>query len=117
MRSFGLTERELQPGCRLIAVAGELDLAVADQLNAALERAAGCSLVLVDLGSCDFVDSTALAAFVQASHRMKSGGGRFAVFGAGDQVLRVLSVTGLTEKGLVYASAEEALAVGQTSAD
>jgi anti-anti-sigma factor len=116
MRSFGLTETELQPGCRLIAIAGEFDLAVADQLTAALERASGCSLLLVDLGSCEFIDSTGLAAFVQASNQMEGEGGRFAVFGAGDQVLRVLSVTGLTENGLVFESVEEALEAGRAPA-
>jgi anti-anti-sigma factor len=115
MRSFGLTETELQPDCKLISIVGELDLAVADQLTAALERASGCSLVLADLGSCEFIDSTGLAAFVQASNQMRDEGRRFAIFGAGDQVLRVLAVTGLTENGLVFESAEEALKAGRPS--
>lgn len=109
MRSFGLTETELQPDCRLIAITGELDLAVADQLTAALERASGFPLVLADLGSCEFIDSTALAAFVRAANQMKDEGRRFAIFGASNQVRRVLAVTGLTENGLVFESAEEAL--------
>jgi anti-anti-sigma factor len=117
MRSFGLTETELQPDCRLIAIAGELDLAVVDQLTAALQRASGCSLVLIDLGSCEFIDSTGLAAFVKASNQTEREGGRFAAFGASDQVLRVLAITGLTENGLVFESAEEALEVaGRTTA-
>jgi anti-anti-sigma factor len=116
MRPFGLTETEFQPDSRLIAIAGELDLAVADQLTAVLARASGCSLVLVDLGSCEFIDSTGLAAFVQASSQIEGEGGRFAVFGASDQVLRVLSVTGLTENGLVFESVEEAFAAGQAPA-
>jgi anti-anti-sigma factor len=116
MQSFGLTETELQPDCRLIALAGELDLAVTGQLTVALERASGYSLVLVDLGSCEFIDSTGLAAFVQASNQMKGEGRRLAVFGAGDQVLRVLSLTGLTENGLVFESAEKALEAARSSA-
>jgi anti-anti-sigma factor len=116
MRSFGLTETEFQPDGRLIAIAGELDLAVADQLTAALERASECSLVLIDLGSCEFVDSTGLAAFVKAANQMEGEGGRLAVFGAGDQVLRVLAITGLTENGLVFESVEEALEAGRTPA-
>jgi anti-anti-sigma factor len=116
MQPFGLTETELQPDCRLIALAGELDLAVASQLTVALERASGCSLALVDLGSCEFIDSTGLAALVQASNQMKDEGRRLAVFGADDQVLRVLSLTGLTENGLVFESAEEALEATRTPA-
>lgn len=116
MRPFGLTETEPQPDCRVIAIAGELDLAVADQLTAALERTSGCSLVLADLRSCEFIDSTGLAAFVQASNQMKGEGRRFAAFGASDQVLRVLTVTGLTKNGLVFESAEEALEAGRAPA-
>jgi hypothetical protein len=41
---------------------------------------------------------------------MEEDGGRLAVYGPTAQVLRVLSMTGLTANGLVFDSAEEALA-------
>jgi anti-anti-sigma factor len=107
--TFQLTETEPRRGCRTIEVVGELDLAVADRLTEALNRAAEYPLVLVDLGNCDFVDSTGLAAFVHAHNSMKSEGRRFAIFGADHQVLRILSVTGLIEHDLVFESLEAAL--------
>ena len=107
--AFQLTETEPRRGCRTIEVVGELDLAVADRLTEALNRAAEYPLVLVDLGNCDFVDSTGLAAFVHAHNSMKSEGRRFAIFGADHQVLRILSVTGLIEHDLVFESLEAAL--------
>jgi anti-anti-sigma factor len=107
-----LTATEPRPDCRVIAVEGELDLAVADQLREALDGASAYRVVLVDLGSCEFLDSTGLAVLVNASNARKAEEKRLALFGANHQVLRVLSVTGLTDNGLVFGSLEEALGAG-----
>jgi anti-sigma B factor antagonist len=93
-----------------IVVEGEVDLAVADRLEQALTRAAAHSEeVLIGLQGCDFVDSTAIAVIVNAHKRMAAEGRRIAVYGPRDQVHRVLSITGLTENGLVFATLDEAL--------
>lgn len=112
MQAFEVNERELRPGCREIRVEGELDLAVADELREALDRAlAESSEVLIRLEACDFIDSTGIAVLVQAHQRaVKEGKRAVAVCVASSQVFRVLSVTGLTENGLVFESVEEALA-------
>lgn len=84
---------------------------MAEQLEEALERA--CSAegkVLVGLEKCDFIDSTGIAAIVHAHNRLVEQGGRVVVCASSDQVLRVLSITGLTANGLVFENAEEALA-------
>jgi len=100
-----------QPGCRDIWIEGELDLAVAGQLDEVLSVAvAECDRVLVSLESCAFIDSSGIAVILRAQNRMQESGGRLAVYAPSDQVLRVLSMTGLTSNGLVFASAEEALA-------
>ena len=110
LRTFKLFERDLRPGCREIRVEGELDLAVADQLADGLARAkAECRHVLLGLNSCEFIDSTGIAAIVHAHNELAKRGGRLAVYAPEDQVLRVLSVTGLTSNGMVFESAEEAL--------
>jgi anti-sigma B factor antagonist len=107
LRTFKLIERDLRPGCREIQVEGELDLAVADQLVERLARAGvECQRVLIGLEGCEFIDSTGIAAIVHAHNELAERGGRLAVYAPGDQVLRVLSVTGLT--GMVFESAEEA---------
>jgi anti-sigma B factor antagonist len=114
MQPLRLTERRARPGCLEILVEGEVDLAVADDLERALERAASQSeVVLIGLQACEFVDSTAIAVLVNAHRRMAAEGRRIAVYGPRSQVLRVLSITGLTENGLVFATLEEALS--QTS--
>jgi anti-anti-sigma factor len=111
MRSFELVEREVSPQCREIAVIGELDLAVADQLSAALERAVGEWQTLISLDQCEFIDSTGIAVVVGAYRQATERGGRLAVYAPSAQVRRVLEVTGLTKNGLVFDTAEQARAV------
>ena len=94
-------------------VAGELDLSVADQLRQRLDAAVSDDVdVLVCLERCDFIDSTGIAAIVFAHKQLTSKGRRLLVCSPSLQVSRVLAVTGLDHAGLVYASAEEALAEG-----
>lgn len=109
MRPFELIERDLETGEREILVAGELDMAVAGGLQAALERASGRQ-VLVGLEACDFIDSTGIAVIVQASHRAANDGGdgRVVAHSANQQVRRVLEITGLTPNGLVFENREAA---------
>jgi anti-anti-sigma factor len=110
MQSFRLTERRSRSGCLEILVEGEIDLAVADQLEQALKRAASQhEEVLIGLQRCEFIDSTAIAVIVHAHNKMAAEGRRVALYGATSQVHRVLSITGLTENGLVFESLDEAL--------
>jgi anti-sigma B factor antagonist len=110
MQRFNLIERDLQPGCRDIQIEGELDLAVAGQLDEVLTTAvAECKRVLVGLERCAFIDSSGIAVILRAHTRMADDGNRLVVYAPTAQVLRVLSMTGLTGNGLVFDSAEEAL--------
>jgi anti-sigma B factor antagonist len=123
MQRFKVNERDLGGGARDIQVEGELDLAVAGELDAVLARACEqCERVLVGLERCAFIDSSGIAVILRAHQRMEAEGGRLVVYAPTDQVLRVLSMTGLTSDGLVFASAEEARAAlgaseGGASAD
>jgi anti-anti-sigma factor len=119
MQRFNVTEQNLSPGCRDIKIEGELDLAVAGQLDEVLTNAiAECNCVLVGLEGCDFIDSSGIAVILRAHNRMEADGNRLAVYAPTAQVLRVLSMTGLTSNGLVFDSAEEALAaVGGATAE
>ena len=110
MRRFDVTAHDLEPGCRDVQVVGELDLAVADRLDEVLAAAAECETVLIGLERCEFIDSTGIAVILRAHNRMRAHGRRLAVYAPTAQVLRVLSATGLTANGLVFDSAEEALA-------
>ena len=111
MQRFNITERDLQPDYRDVQVQGELDLAVAGQLDEVLTAAAEqCKFVLVGLERCDFIDSSGIAVILRAHNRMQEEGNRLVVYAPTEQVLRVLSMTGLTQNGLVFDTAEEALA-------
>ena len=111
MQRFNVTTEDLRPGCRDVKIEGELDLAVAGQLDEVLTAAAEeCSCVLVGLERCGFIDSSGIAVILRAHNRMQEDGNRLAVYAPIDQVHRVLSMTGLTANGLVFASAEEAMA-------
>jgi anti-anti-sigma factor len=103
-----LNEADQNDGVRIIRVAGELDLAVIEGLRQAIDRAAEEDQVLVDLGPCEFIDSSAIALLIERHRSFEQEGRRFAVFGATRQVRRVLEMTGMTENGLVFLTAEEA---------
>ena len=109
MRTFKLTDKERAPGVREIAIEGELDLSNAEELQEALARADGHSLVLVDLSRCEFVDSTALAIFIRADLAMKVRGGRLGLFGPlSQQVHRAMEIMGILGEGFIFPTAEEA---------
>jgi anti-anti-sigma factor len=110
MRPFQITEDELGPDGREIQVEGELDLAVADQLQSALDKAQDCKGIVIGLERCDFIDSTGIAVIVRGQHRMEAAGGGLAAHGADGGVLRILEMTGLTKNGLIYETAEQARA-------
>jgi stage II sporulation protein AA (anti-sigma F factor antagonist) len=111
VRTFKLAELDPRTGCREIQVEGELDLAVTDQLQEALDRAGEeYARVLISLENCEFIDSTGIAVIAAAYNQLASEGRRIAVYGVSGQVLRVLSITGLTANGLVFESADQALA-------
>jgi anti-anti-sigma factor len=118
MQRFSVSEHELESGARDIQVEGELDLAVAGKLDEVLAKACEqCDQVLVGLERCAFIDSSGIAVILRAHHRMHEDGHRLVVYAPADQVLRVLSMTGLTSNGLVFDSAEEALAALGAVAD
>jgi anti-sigma B factor antagonist len=111
MQRFEVKTRDLRPGTRDIQIEGELDLAVVAQLDQVLTAAAEeCEQVLVGLERCAFIDSSGIAVILRAHNRMEKEGRRLVVYAPTEQVLRVLSMTGLTGNGLVFGSADEALA-------
>jgi anti-sigma B factor antagonist len=105
---FRLIESPIGPDRREIKVEGELDLAVAGQLEEALARAAGDDVVL-DLSGCEFIGTSGLAVIVNAR---RDAGGSLVVHSPRDQVLRILDLTGLSADGLVYENREQAIAQG-----
>ncbi len=99
-------------GVRLLEVFGELDLATAPRLCAALDaaRAGRAKRLVVDLTGVDFCDSTGLRALIGASNEIRVGGGRLAIacLPAG-AVGRLFDVVGARESLRVFDSQAEAL--------
>jgi anti-sigma B factor antagonist len=111
MRNFKLTEVDRDSGCREILVEGELDLAVADQLQECVDGIGSeYAAILINLEECEFIDSTGIALIVGAHKWRAERGQRLVICAPSAQVLRILSVIGLMDNGLVFENATEALA-------
>jgi anti-sigma B factor antagonist len=81
-----------------VTPSGDLDLATAPALAAALESAAasGVDHIQVTLREVSFLDSTGLAALVRGWQAASRAGARFSVVDASPQVRRVLEITDLS---------------------
>jgi anti-anti-sigma factor len=79
---------------------GELDVATAARLEAALDPlvAASASLIVLDLSEVSFLDSSGLRTIVRTATSLEDGGGRLVIDGVSPAVSRVLEVTGLLER-------------------
>jgi anti-anti-sigma factor len=94
-----------------VQLEGELDLWSIERLQAVLARLAHDNpAIVVGLQSCDFVDSTGIALFLQVRRQLEAEGGRLVLYGCSDQVRRIFTVAGLTEDGLVFDSRDDAIA-------
>lgn len=105
-----IVESSIGPGRCELQLEGELDLWSAERLQAVLQRVARDNeAVVVGLENCEFVDSTGIALFLQARRQLEDGGGRLVIYGCADQVLRIFTVAGLTDAGIVFDSRGEAI--------
>lgn len=80
-----------------VAVTGEVDLATAPRLSAALDEitAASPRSVEVDLSGTSFFACAGLSALIRARHRLAERGATLIVHGAIGAVRRVFTATGL----------------------
>jgi anti-anti-sigma factor len=113
--AFGI-EHETTDGVQVVSVRGELDLATAPQLRDLLDdELAGEMPVLIDLTSCEFIDSTGIAVIVRAWQRRRGvdgdspSGGLLGLCGPDKQVSRLLEVTGVDTSIPVFGDCDEAV--------
>lgn len=66
--------------------------------------------IAVGLDQCNFVDSTGIALFLQVRRQLEEQGGRLVIYGCADQVLRIFTVAGLADAGIVCDTRAEAIA-------
>jgi anti-sigma B factor antagonist len=82
----------------VVALAGECDLSVCDELTTALLGAVGEGReVVVDMGELSFLDSSGVHGLVTAYHAAKREGVPLHVVNAGGVVADVLDLTGVAE--------------------
>jgi anti-sigma B factor antagonist len=95
----------------VVAVAGELDMATApqlqDQITDLLDKSR-CRLIF-DLAELSFCDSTGLSVFVRAKNSCDEAGGLVRLAAPQRGVLRILEVSGLVEVLQTYPTVDEAL--------
>jgi anti-anti-sigma factor len=105
-----IAENPLGPERCELRLGGELDLWSVERLQAVLQRVArDHRAIAVGLDECNFVDSTGIALFLQVRRQLEAESGRLVIYGCSDQVLRIFSVAGLTDAGIVFDSRGEAL--------
>lgn len=101
----------------VVAVAGELDMATApqlqDQITDLLDK--GRSRLIFDLAEVSFCDSTGLSVFVRAKNSCDDAGGLVRLAAPQRGVLRILEVSGLVEVLQTYPSVDEAAAAPATT--
>jgi anti-anti-sigma factor len=82
-------------GFTAVTAAGEIDLASAPELRAALERITG--RVVVHLDEVTYLDSSGIAVLVAQQHRLASDHGELVLRRPNGIVRRTLEITGLGE--------------------
>jgi anti-anti-sigma factor len=105
-----IAESSIGEGRCELRLEGELDLWSVERLEAVLRRVTHDNdAVLVGLQSCNFVDSTGIALFLQVRRQLEAEGGRLVIYGCSDQVARIFEVAGLIDAGIVFGSRGEAI--------
>lgn len=93
----------------VLSLSGELDLVSSPRLEEALEVLddPDTEFVVLDLRRLEFMDSTGLHLFVKAQQMAEESGRRLALVRGGEQVQRLLTLTGMTELLTIVDSPEE----------
>ena len=107
MTTLEVTTSE-QAGGVHVALAGELDLASAPKLEDELKRveADGPAVIVLDLQSLSFMDSSGLRALLAADARAREAGRRLVLVRGDERVQRVLRITRLDERLEIVDSAD-----------
>ena len=108
MVSMKLSSRE-GDGRAVVVLRGELDIAEAASVAAALKAVAARGReLIVDLAGLEFIDCSGLTALLLAREQARTAGGDLLLAAPQDQVLRVLAATRLTGVFAVHASVGQA---------
>lgn len=98
-------------GTPVLRFSGEVDLAVAPELEERLDDliANGASTIVVDLSDVTFLDSIALGVLIGALEACRSAGGDLHLVVTEPRVLKVLEITGLVDTFPLHTSVPSSL--------
>ncbi|HEY3941554.1 MAG TPA: STAS domain-containing protein [Acidimicrobiales bacterium] len=90
---------DLDPGAVLVTASGEIDVATAPRVQAAiLAQLDGRPVdVVVDLSAVSFLDSSGISALIRARRRVGEVGGTLRLRNPQPKVRRVLQITGVEQ--------------------
>jgi anti-anti-sigma factor len=96
------------PGLTIVAVSGEVDLAIAPVMDSQISAALGeASDIVVDLSDATFLDSVALGVLTWALEACEEAGRNLFLVVSDQRVLRVFELTGLTSSFAIFATRAE----------
>jgi anti-anti-sigma factor len=99
--SISVNVEHPEPGQVRVSVGGEVDLATADQLGAALEQALSGNRpagIEVDLSGVSLLDSTGVRTLLMAHAAAEAAGCRFIVTNPQPRVHRILAITAVLDR-------------------
>jgi anti-sigma B factor antagonist len=103
---------ESEDSSYVVSVTGEVDVATAPDLRERLHEviADGPVVLVVDLLGVTFIDSTALGVLIDALKRSEAIGAAMRIVVSEPRILKVFTITGLTDIFVIRVSREEAMA-------
>jgi anti-anti-sigma factor len=113
---FEVESEELEGGVHAFTIRGELDVSTAPQLEKQLDEALADphASIMLDLSTCEFIDSTGIALIVRAWQQLEGGAdgegeGRLVLCSHNHQVRRLLKITGVESSISMHEQRDAAL--------
>jgi anti-anti-sigma factor len=99
------------PGCAIVMLTGDLDIAIAPALRERLFAVLGLAarLLIIDLSGVSFCDAGALAMLIGTQRRARQRGITVRLAAPSPRVAKLLRITGLDQSFTVCATLDEAL--------
>ena len=103
-------ETEATGGQAVLPLHGEIDLHVSPQIAASLREmiARKPAQLLVDLSGVSYVDSSGLAALIDAMQRVQQYGGKFGIVGLQETVRSIFEIARLDQVFRIFPDLESA---------
>jgi anti-sigma B factor antagonist len=99
----------------VVSLAGEIDIATAPKVQAALDAARGEGALVLDLRGVGFIDTSGLRVIVIERQRARAEGYEFAIVRGPSQVQRLLEIAGFPHGDAMFVDDPAELAGGSRS--